>query len=484
MNLTWFDELDSTSEEVSRRLDAGNSDLPFAIGANTQSAGKGQRGRTWQSPRGNFYLSMAVEIKGKHQLSYLPLFTGLVLAEWLQNSFNVNATLKWPNDLLVNGSKIAGILCECQIQGDKTGPAIIGIGLNVHHTPPTPESAYRVISLHDANATHNIPPMEELVKRFLDYWEAQGTRLNHCEDWLKEYSKRMIQPGHFLFAPDGKRVCIKAIDGDGSLRVLETGQERNLHSAAESWRWHIQTANQIFVADIGNTAIKLGVANFTPTGIEIQQTATFLTDEPIPDHFQELAEPGSIIYAMSVNPHGLKVMLEKFRQLGVNVIPLRKRRLRTAGAYPLSELGIDRLAACEAFVQRFSGEAGIVASCGTAVTVDVIDASGRHLGGWIAPGIQKSLEIMSQSTAQLPSLRGGDPNTELKLGTSTSSAMRFGVKASIAGMIHEAGRHLSVPPRIVLTGGQAPEISACIPDAVTIPSLLLEGAACLAFAGQ
>lgn len=134
-------ELDSTSSELQRRGTAAK-DLSIVL-AETQTAGRGRRGREWLSPPGlNLYLSCLRRFEqGFAALSGLSLALGVIVLRALESLGIVGAGLKWPNDVLAvatgeyPGGKLGGILVE--LSGEYQGPcaAIIGIGLNLRLTP-------------------------------------------------------------------------------------------------------------------------------------------------------------------------------------------------------------------------------------------------------------------------------------------------------------------------------------------------------------
>jgi BirA family biotin operon repressor/biotin-[acetyl-CoA-carboxylase] ligase len=134
-------ELDSTSSELQRR-GATLADLSIVI-AETQSAGRGRRGRAWLSPPGlNLYLSCLKRFDaGFAALSGLSLAVGVILLRALESLGIAEAGLKWPNDVLARGGKLAGILVE--LSGEYQGPcaAVIGIGLNLRLTEALREQA-------------------------------------------------------------------------------------------------------------------------------------------------------------------------------------------------------------------------------------------------------------------------------------------------------------------------------------------------------
>lgn len=126
-----LESVDSTNEYL---LNQSLSPPPgFAVCvSDQQTAGRGRKGRTWQSPAGaSIYLSVGcvLEFDLVAQLSRLPLYCGAALAEWLTLQ-GVTAQLKWPNDILCAGKKLAGLLIETRL-GSDNGVVVMGLGLNV-----------------------------------------------------------------------------------------------------------------------------------------------------------------------------------------------------------------------------------------------------------------------------------------------------------------------------------------------------------------
>ena len=104
----------------------------LVIVAEQQTAGRGRRGRAWVSPGENLYYSLAITVGGARELEGLSLVVGLAVLRALESLGVRDAGLKWPNDLLQGGKKIAGILLE--LSGDPADlcHVVIGIGINVN----------------------------------------------------------------------------------------------------------------------------------------------------------------------------------------------------------------------------------------------------------------------------------------------------------------------------------------------------------------
>jgi BirA family biotin operon repressor/biotin-[acetyl-CoA-carboxylase] ligase len=130
IDLRW--QTESTSDALLRRAAQGASDLSICV-AETQSAGRGRRGRGWRSPLGgNVYFSLLKRFpRGMATLSGLSLVAGVALIEALGDCGVAAVGLKWPNDVLADGRKLAGILVE--LGGEFLGPchAVIGVGINL-----------------------------------------------------------------------------------------------------------------------------------------------------------------------------------------------------------------------------------------------------------------------------------------------------------------------------------------------------------------
>jgi len=135
IELEFHDQLESTSDYVQEQIE--NKTLPFAVTAATQSVGRGRRGKSWNSEPGNLYLSLAfspVHSKIKNP-GLMPIVAAVIVARWLKEYFKLSPRIKWPNDILVNRRKIAGILCESSIQGSEWSHIVVGIGINLNNFP-------------------------------------------------------------------------------------------------------------------------------------------------------------------------------------------------------------------------------------------------------------------------------------------------------------------------------------------------------------
>jgi len=132
-SLRFFSEIDSTNEEIKRNL-AENLPEGAVVIADHQTHGRGRQGRSWHSEYGSgLYLSTLLKPDlPLEDLASLTLMAGIATISAIPQQ--TSAKLKWPNDILMNGKKIAGILCECIAKPGAYPAVIVGIGINLNHT--------------------------------------------------------------------------------------------------------------------------------------------------------------------------------------------------------------------------------------------------------------------------------------------------------------------------------------------------------------
>ncbi|HEY3305940.1 MAG TPA: biotin--[acetyl-CoA-carboxylase] ligase [Candidatus Binatia bacterium] len=129
----YFSEIDSTNRFAFKRAQEGGEEGEVVI-AESQTQGKGRMGRNWFSPPSlNLYLSVILKPKlPPASASQLTLMAAVALAETVQSFLATPPSIKWPNDILVGGKKLAGILTESSCETDRVHFVVIGIGVNLN----------------------------------------------------------------------------------------------------------------------------------------------------------------------------------------------------------------------------------------------------------------------------------------------------------------------------------------------------------------
>ncbi|HEX9894649.1 MAG TPA: biotin--[acetyl-CoA-carboxylase] ligase [Gemmatimonadales bacterium] len=137
MMVQWHDSLPSTMD-TAHALAARGAPHGTAVAAREQTAGRGRRGRSWHSPRGGLWLSVICRPAEASGMEYLSLRVGLAVADALERLLPglPRLTVKWPNDLLLGGRKLAGILCEARWESGKPAWVVAAVGLNVSNPIP------------------------------------------------------------------------------------------------------------------------------------------------------------------------------------------------------------------------------------------------------------------------------------------------------------------------------------------------------------
>ena len=174
-----FDAVDSTMLEAARQADAGVRG-PLLIWARAQTGGRGRHGRVWSSPPGNLYWTMLLHAEaGRPRDAGLSFASGLAVIDALtaQGVAPARLALKWPNDALLDGRKVAGLLVQAEIVAGSATRLVVGIGLNVATFPP--EATFPATSLAASGlASIGLEALRDslthcFMARFA-HWQANG----------------------------------------------------------------------------------------------------------------------------------------------------------------------------------------------------------------------------------------------------------------------------------------------------------------------
>jgi BirA family biotin operon repressor/biotin-[acetyl-CoA-carboxylase] ligase len=168
--LEQYDALGSTSDDCIRRAKAGEPE-GLAILALRQTAGRGSRGRQWQAPAGNLNLSILLRPKlPMAQFSVFPLLAGIAVADAVSAFLpaDIAPVLKWPNDVLLGGAKLAGILIDAAPNTDASGWLVIGIGINLAAAPQL--AGRRTTTLEQHGGQAKPAQAAQMVLQFLGHW--------------------------------------------------------------------------------------------------------------------------------------------------------------------------------------------------------------------------------------------------------------------------------------------------------------------------
>ncbi|HEY2369237.1 MAG TPA: biotin--[acetyl-CoA-carboxylase] ligase, partial [Polyangiaceae bacterium] len=154
-----FDEIDSTNDALKRAAKHGAAHGTLYV-AESQARGRGRQGRTWLGERGESILaSVLLRIDCEpRRLPPLAIVAGLAT----RDAIGAGAKIKWPNDVLIDGKKVAGILVEAVLSGARVEAIVVGVGVNVHQRNFPDEIAARAtsVTLHRADQRAKEPAQE------------------------------------------------------------------------------------------------------------------------------------------------------------------------------------------------------------------------------------------------------------------------------------------------------------------------------------
>lgn len=204
-NIITFDTIDSTNTYSLKHFD--ELEDKTAVTALEQTAGKGRFTRTWVS--GNFdniYLSFVLKPQNLSRIANLTQYLSVITAKVIE-SYGVTAEIKYPNDVLVNGKKICGILCESSLKNNAIQGVVLGIGVNLNMPKEIIDSIDRPatsLNLEINKPVNREEFLNKLIESFFSQYE--NTIENGFSAFKNEYLKRI----NFL----GKTIWIQQRDGE------------------------------------------------------------------------------------------------------------------------------------------------------------------------------------------------------------------------------------------------------------------------------
>ena len=233
----YFDSVDSTQTQALRMAEDPVYNGAVII-AGRQTDGRGRTGRKWISPKGGIWISVILQPKFNiNILTLFPIAASVALSYAIEKTFKITPELKWPNDVTLNGKKIAGMLVDVSLESNKIKNLVLGVGINFNVDAKQIEKAlkgtpnfYGVAALHEKRKT--IHPVQ-LVQAFLVELEKIYESLNAKKtkkiiaDWTKRSST--IRKNVYVDTIDGKiKGKATKIDEDGSLVIIQDSKTHKI----------------------------------------------------------------------------------------------------------------------------------------------------------------------------------------------------------------------------------------------------------------
>lgn len=238
----YFDATDSTNAQA-KRLAEAHAPHGTLVVSDRQDGGKGRRGRSWASPSGvGIWMSLILRPEiAPSSASMLTLAAALAVREGIQEETGLSPLIKWPNDLVLNGKKICGILTEMSTELMEIQYVITGIGINVNQRefPSEIRDTATSLSLEAGRCFRRSSLIAAILKAFeKDY--AAFLKTGDLSLLLEEYNACLVNRGKevCILDPSGEyRAVAEGIDESGSLLVtLPDGTRREIISGEVSVR--------------------------------------------------------------------------------------------------------------------------------------------------------------------------------------------------------------------------------------------------------
>lgn len=243
-NTTWagqeiyyYDVTDSTNIRAKELAEEGHPGGTLVV-ADRQEAGRGRRGRSWDSPSGTgifMTLLLKPEMNPNHA-SMLTLVAAMAVARAISKCANTEALIKWPNDIVIGGKKICGILTEMSAQFDFINHIVIGIGINVHneHFPEEIAETAGSIFLQTGKRIRRAELIEQILEQFEHYY-AIFMETEDLSGLVREYNSILVNMNKSVRVLDPKEPFegkAMGITKKGEL-IVDTWESRKMVSSGE-----------------------------------------------------------------------------------------------------------------------------------------------------------------------------------------------------------------------------------------------------------
>lgn len=233
----YFDSIDST-QNFAQRLASDPNENGSVVIARKQMTGRGRHKRKWLSPKGGIWLSVVLQPTFDISVVTLfPLVVGVALAKAIEQNYKKRPRLKWPNDVTIDGKKVAGILIDASIEATKIEYLVLGVGINFQVNANDIEKKIRgtqnfcgVATLVNEKTPVSPVPFIRTFLEELEFW-INSLEAKKSDIVLGEWTKRSSTIGKFVTVSTSTAMmhgkAIK-IDNDGALLLKSRGKIRRI----------------------------------------------------------------------------------------------------------------------------------------------------------------------------------------------------------------------------------------------------------------
>lgn len=440
-----------------------------------QQNGRGRQGRAWQARVGEcltFSLGWTFT-QEQAQLGALAPTVALACQQAL-TQLDCTTQIKWPNDLVSGLDKLGGILIETVRRNGQTH-AVIGIGINFI-VPKELENvaSIQTLSSKKHSASHVLHTLLSHLHKAIKAFEQQGfspfqaaynaAHRDQNQDIVLLHNNQIVQQGQVQgIANDGALLLItpqglqKITTGEISLRRPEQVTQ------TETFRQPENKVERYLLLDAGNSRLKW--AWIENNEIMHISHAPYRDLARLREEWQQMGDNVHYIVGSAVCGEVKKALIANCLPQPIQWLSSMPSALGMTNHYRHpKEHGADRWYNALGS-RRFSQNATVVVSCGTAVTIDALTHDKHYLGGSIMPGFHLMREALVQKTAQLQRPEG----SRYPFPTTTANAIATGMMDAVCGAIllmHQRLQQRSGerPVDIIITGGGAAKVASALPE--------------------
>ena len=223
--LVFFQEIPSTMDQAARLAKENTADGTVVV-AETQTSGRGRFGRNWVSPGGNIFMSVVFR-PTLDALPYLGIMAGVATVQTIRKTTTLAPKIKWPNDVMLDGKKVAGVLVESVMEGDSVCYAVLGIGLNVALDPSQNAETSGIATSLEAAAGKPLA-REDILRQLLQDLDSLYLKLRQGQTPLEPWREMLDTLGQKIqvsWRNDTYSGLAESIDQLGNLQLrLEDGR--------------------------------------------------------------------------------------------------------------------------------------------------------------------------------------------------------------------------------------------------------------------
>ena len=242
----YYESVDSTNDRIKERAHE-NESQGLVISAGTQTAGKGRIGRKWESPTKDSVSTSLLLTPDDISLEAIPTITvvaAMAVRDALSNLYGLEGKIKWPNDIVLGGKKICGILTEMEMKDNKVWYVVVGIGVNVHNTQFPEEIAFKATSVdielqkQSGEKGHRSEITKAIWESFRKYYNIfiKTQDMSGLKEEYERYLANLNERVRIEAQENSYEAIARGIDDRGQLIIEVDGQQQIISTGEVSVR--------------------------------------------------------------------------------------------------------------------------------------------------------------------------------------------------------------------------------------------------------